>query len=145
MSKLSDCLNELLADLNVYFRKLQNYHWNIKGEDFFVIHEKLEEYYNEVFTQIDEVAEHILMIGEEPLGTLQDYLNVSKIEEAKNEKVDRNTVFSELIDGYTKLLDKVQEIKKEADGCFCCATSSLMDEYILDYKKKLWMLKQSEK
>ena len=30
---------------------------------FFTVHEKLEEYYNEVNEQIDEIAEHILMIG----------------------------------------------------------------------------------
>ena len=46
-------LNKLLADLNVFYRKLQNYHWNIKGMDFFIMHEKLEEYYNEINNQID--------------------------------------------------------------------------------------------
>ena len=38
-------LNKLLSDLNVFYRKLQNYHWNVKGHDFFTIHAKLEEYY----------------------------------------------------------------------------------------------------
>ena len=33
-------LNQLLADLNVFFRKVQNYHWNIEGKNFFVFHEK---------------------------------------------------------------------------------------------------------
>ena len=46
--KLEQCLNELLSDLNVFYRKLQNYHWNIQGNDFFVIYSKLEEYYDEV-------------------------------------------------------------------------------------------------
>ena len=41
-------LNQFLADLNVFYRKLQNYHWNIEGRDFFVIHGKLEEYYDEI-------------------------------------------------------------------------------------------------
>ena len=34
-------LNTFLSDLNVFYRKLQNYHWNIKGKDFFTIHAKL--------------------------------------------------------------------------------------------------------
>ena len=45
---LEQNLNELLADLNVFYRKLQNYHWNAQGKDFFRTHEKLEELYNEV-------------------------------------------------------------------------------------------------
>ena len=32
---LEQNLNELLSDLNVFYRKLQNYHWNVTGQDFF--------------------------------------------------------------------------------------------------------------
>lgn len=61
MDEIIKNLNELLSDLNVFYRKLQNYHWNIKGKNFFTIHSKLEEYYNEVNEQIDEIAEHIFI------------------------------------------------------------------------------------
>lgn len=67
MNNLEQSLNELLSDLNVFFRKLQNYHWNVEGMDFFQMHEKLEEYYNEVNASIDEIAEHILILGGQPL------------------------------------------------------------------------------
>ena len=75
MENLVKNLNCLLSDLNVFYRKLQNYHWNVKGKDFFIMHTKLEEYYNEINEQIDELAEHILMLNNEPLGTMKDYLN----------------------------------------------------------------------
>ncbi len=135
-------LNVLLADLNVFYRKLQNYHWNIVGKDFFAIHEKLEEYYNEINEQIDEVAEHILMLGGQPLGTMQDYLNTTCIKEAKNEKIQDNIMFENVIKDLETLLKKVTDIKKKADENSNYATSSLMDEYISSYIKKLWMLKQ---
>jgi starvation-inducible DNA-binding protein len=63
---------------------LQNYHWNIQGESFFRIHEKLEEYYDAVVKEIDEIAEHILINGAQPLGTLKDYLENTKIQEAND-------------------------------------------------------------
>ena len=135
-------LNILLADLNVFYRKLQNYHWNIIGKDFFVIHEKLEEYYDEINEQIDEIAEHILMLGGEPLGTMQDYLNTTCIKEAKNEKIQDNVMFENVIKDLETLLKKVTDIKKKSDESNNYATSSLMDEYISSYIKKLWMLKQ---
>ncbi len=28
-------LNKLLADYSVHYQKLRNYHWNVKGSDFF--------------------------------------------------------------------------------------------------------------
>lgn len=136
-------LNVLLADLNVFYRKLQNYHWNVYGKDFFVLHAKLEEYYDEVNKQIDEIAEHILMLGSQPLGTMQDYLNITCIVEAKNEKIALCNVFENLIKDFETLLKKVTDIKKEADEQNQYATSALMDEYISNYMKTLWMLNQS--
>lgn len=143
MEEIINKLNLFLSDLNVFYRKLQNYHWNIKGESFFVIHSKLEEYYNQINEQIDEIAEHILALDGEPLGTLQDYLNTSKILEAKNEKVTSLQVFNAIIEDYSTLLNDATSIKKLADTYNEYKTSALMDTLIEDYSKKLWMLKQS--
>ncbi len=141
--KLEQCLNELLSDLNVFYRKLQNYHWNIQGNDFFVIHSKLEEYYDEVNEQIDEVAEHILILGGQPLGTMKDYMENTSIVEAENKKIKSDAIFHNIVNDLGMLLKKVTEIKEEADAQKQYATSSLMDKYIEDYSKKTWMLKQS--
>lgn len=138
---LEQNLNELLADLNVFYRKLQNYHWNAQGKDFFRTHEKLEELYNEVNESIDEIAEHILILGGQPLGTLKDYLAVSTIQEAENKKVKSDEIYSNLITDFEKLLKKSTEIKEEADKENDYATSALIDDYILSYGKHLWMLR----
>lgn len=142
MDNVIQDLNQFLADLAVFYRKLQNYHWNISGKDFFVIHEKLEEYYDEVNDSIDKVAEFILSKGEQPLGTMQDYLNITQIEEAENKKVDSTCVLKNIEKDFSYLLDRAYTIKKTADDMLDYATSSLMDEFISDYTKKLWMLKQ---
>ena len=141
---LEQKLNELLSDLNVFYRKLQNYHWNVTGQDFFQAHSKLEELYNEINEQIDEVAEHILILGEEPLGTLKDYLEKTNITEAENKKIKSQEVFQTILKDYKKLLEKVTEIKEKADEQKEYSTSALMDDYILDYSKIIWMLKQKE-
>lgn len=141
---LEQNLNELLSDLNVFYRKLQNYHWNVTGQDFFQAHSKLEELYNEINEQIDEIAEHILILGEEPLGTLKDYLEKTNITEAENKKIKSQEVFQTIQKDYKKLLEKVTEIKEKADEQKVYSTSALMDDYILDYSKIIWMLKQKE-
>lgn len=138
---LEQTLNEFLADLNVFYRKLQNYHWNAQGKDFFRTHEKLEELYNEINETIDEIAEHILILGGQPLGTLKDYLATSTIQEAENKKVKSDEIYSNLITDFETLLKKSTEIKEEADKENDYATSALIDDYILSYGKHLWMLK----
>jgi len=87
MSKTVEKLNLYLANLNVLYRKVQNYHWNIVGTGFFAVHEKLEEYYDAINEQIDDVAERILSIGGRPLGTLKDYLEITTIKEAENKEI----------------------------------------------------------
>lgn len=141
--KLEQSLNELLSDLNVFYRKLQNYHWNVEGKDFFVMHAKLEEYYDEVNEQIDEIAEHILILGGEPLGTMKDYIENTSIVEAENKKIKPEVVFHNIVNDLGMLLKKVTQIKEEADNQKEYMTSALMDGYIQNYSKKVWMLKQS--
>ena len=141
--KLEKCLNEFLSDLAVFYRKLQNYHWYVEGKDFFTVHVKLEELYDEINENIDEIAEHILILGGEPLATLQDYLNSSKIIEAENKPIKSEVIYHNLINDYSMLLKKAIEIKEEADNQKQYGTSSLIDNYILSYGKIIWMLKQS--
>jgi len=143
MEKIVNELNELLADLNIFYRKLQNFHWNIQGKEFFVLHAKLEEYYDDLNLQIDEIAEHILMLGKQPLGTMKEYLEIGKIEEATSIKVDEKIVMEKILKDYETLLQKVICIKKEADNNHIYGTSALMDSYILNYSKIIWMLKQT--
>lgn len=144
MEEVNKNLNQLLADLNVFFRKLQNYHWNIEGRDFFIFHKILEEYYDCISVEIDEIAEHILINGAQPLGTLKDYLEITKIKEADNKKVSIDVILNNLILDYETLLNTIVKIKENAETAKDYATSSLMDEYILKYSKKLWMLKQGK-
>ena len=132
-NQLLEELNQFLADLAVFYRKLQNYHWNAQGKDFFRTHEKLEKLYNEVNESIDEIAEHILILGGQHIGTLKDYLAVSTIQEAENKKVKSDEIYSNLITDFGTLLKKSTEIKEESDKENDYATSALIDYYILNY------------
>ena len=142
MENIEKDLNVFLSDLNVFYRKLQNYHWNITGEHFFVLHAKLEEYYDEINSQIDEVAEHMLMLGKQPLGTMRDYLEKTTIVEAQNNKVTDKEVLNNIINDYNALLQKVTDLKSLAEEQNLYSTSTLMDDLISSYTKHLWMLKQ---
>ena len=140
MSKTVDKLNLYLTNLNVLYRKIQNYHWYVTGTGFFAIHSKLEEYYDGLSTQIDDVAERILAIGGRPLGTLKDYLEITTITEARNEELPGNVALSEVKKDFEVMLALAKEIKKTADEEEDFGSSALVDEYIAGYEKDIWML-----
>lgn len=139
---ITEDLNLFLSNLNVFYRKLQNYHWNIKGEDFFTVHAKLEELYDNINEQIDEIAEHILIIDGQPLGTMKDYLNTAQIQEANNEKICSKKIFEEILKDYNILIENATKVKEDADNDKKYDTSALMDEYLQNFKKKVWMIRQ---
>lgn len=138
-------LNEFLSNLEIFNVKLQNYHWNVTGKGFFITHEKLEEYYDETREQIDEIAEHILSLGCQPLGTMQDFIKNSEIQEAKNEKIKSLEIIKNIIKDLQTLNKKAIQIKQEAEKQSNYATSSIIDNYLNNYAKKLWMLNETIK
>ena len=89
------------------------------------------------------MAEHILTLNAQPLGTLKDYLEKTTIAEAKDEKICSSEIYKNIINDFEILLERVNQIKEEAEKEKQYGTSSLVDEYILEYTKILWMLKQS--
>ena len=135
-------LNKFLSELEIMSVKLQNYHWNVQGSNFFTIHSKLEEYYDEIREQIDEIAEHILIIDGQPLGTMHDYLDIAQIQEAQNEKICSRKIYETILKDYNILIENVTKIKEDADNANKYATSALMDEYLQDFGKKVWMIRQ---
>jgi len=64
--ELATKLNELLANYQIYYQNLRNFHWNVSGPNFFELHAKFEELYNAATLAIDETAERILTLGERP-------------------------------------------------------------------------------
>ena len=115
MSKVNEKMNVLLADLNVLYRKVQNYHWNVDGRNFFTIHAKLEEYYNEINEQIDEIAERILSIKARPYATMKKYLEITNIKEAKDEDIIDLDIVKNLKADFETILGELKDIKREAD------------------------------
>ena len=67
-------LNQNLADVQVLYVKLHNYHWNIKGPHFWGIHNVTEGYYDYLAKQYDDIAERILQLNGKPLTTMKSYL-----------------------------------------------------------------------
>ena len=81
---LSERLNVLLANYQIFYMNTRGFHWNIKGNNFFELHMKFEELYNDSLTKIDEIAERILTLGNTPLHNYSDYLNSASIKEARH-------------------------------------------------------------
>jgi starvation-inducible DNA-binding protein len=135
-------LNTLLADLVVSYHKLQSFHWYLKGYHFFDDHKQLEEYYDMLSGLVDSTAEHMLQLGMKPESTMKGFLALSSIEEAHNEEVTSEEAYTEVKKDFEQLLSDVLAVKKKADEDSDYLSSALMDDYMKEFYKALWMLRQ---
>lgn len=136
--KVAKSLNELLADYHIFYMNVRGFHWNIKGESFFILHEKFEELYGDLFTKIDEIAERILTLGQAPVHSYSHYLKASKIKEAVDVSDPKGTV-SSVLNSFEVLIEKQREILELAGEAEDEGTNALMSDYISEQEKLMWM------
>ncbi|GGF74479.1 Dps family protein [Wenyingzhuangia marina] len=132
-------LNGLLADYHIYYQKLRNFHWNVEGRNFFDLHEKFEEMYNDARTKIDEIAERILTLRHHPVSRYSDYLEISKIEESDTLLEDIEMVET-LLSDHGILISKMSHIIKVCENAEDEGTIDLVGAYIRELEKTSWML-----
>jgi len=137
-SDLSDKLNQLLANYQIFYMNARGFHWNIKGEKFFELHAKFEELYNDSLVKIDEIAERILTLGFTPLHNYADYSELSKIKAAKNVSSGREAVQA-ILNGYEVLLPLERELLEMSGDSNDEGTNALMSDYIREQEKLIWM------
>lgn len=136
---LSNKLNQLLADYQVFYQNLRGLHWNIKGREFFELHVKFEEYYDDAVMKVDEIAERILTLEGEPLHTFSDYMNTSNIKEEKGVSNGVEGV-KIVVNNFSTIISLEREILSLAGDANDEGTASLMSDYITQTEKTLWML-----
>ncbi|WPR74334.1 DNA starvation/stationary phase protection protein [Algoriphagus sp. NG3] len=136
---LVEKLNNLLANYQIYYQNLRNFHWNVTGPNFFELHAKFEELYNAANEAVDETAERILTLGARPLSSYQDYIETASIKEAK-EITDPMKMVETVKSNMNTLLQLERETLEAAGASADEGTASLMSDYITAKEKVVWML-----
>lgn len=139
ISKTAHQLNILLADYHIYYQKLRNFHWNVVGPNFFELHTKFEEMYNDAKLKIDEIAERILTLRFQPTSNFSDYLKMSSLKEASGNTKDVDMV-KKLLTDHGKMLKQMRKVVEMADEADDEGTIDLIGGYIGDLEKVSWML-----
>jgi len=132
-------LNNLLCNYHIYYQNLRNFHWNIQGENFFDLHNKFEELYNDARVKIDEVAERILTLRHRPMSRISDYLSEAKIDEAPLLKDDRKMVMT-ILENHRELISNLRSIIAAAGALDDEGTVDMAGSFLENLEKKSWML-----
>lgn len=132
-------LNTLLASYQVFYQNLRGFHWNIKGEKFFGLHEKFEEYYSAASEEIDEIAERVLTLGGVPLHSMSSYVKESKIREV-TEVSEARTAVESTLEQFIELINLERELLAQSDELKDEGTNALISGLLSKHEKTIWML-----
>ncbi|UTR11006.1 DNA starvation/stationary phase protection protein [Evansella sp. LMS18] len=138
--KTTEILNRQVANWNVLFVKLHNYHWYVKGVNFFKLHEKFEELYNEAAGHIDELAERLLTLQGEPVASMREFLEIATIKEAQGERASKDMVKA-LSDDFTQLSEELNSDIEKLEEMGDEATADMLIAVRQSVEKHNWMLR----
>lgn len=140
VDSIEKMLNLQVANLNVLYVKLHNYHWYVKGENFFSLHEKFEELYDDVTLKMDEVAERLLSLKGSPAATMKEYLEIATIQEASG-KEDTRGMVQTLLEDFATLSEELSEGIELAEKNGDQPTGDIFIKIRNDFEKSAWMLR----
>lgn len=136
--QVAEKLNDLLANLQVFYTNVRGFHWDIKGKLFFTLHAKFEELYDDLADKVDEVAERILMLGEKPVNTFSSYLKTSEIKEVSGVSCGKEAV-ENILNSFKIVIAKERALLKLSDDANDTATNDLISDFIDGQEKLVWM------
>lgn len=138
-AKTVNALQQLLADYQVYYTNLRGFHWNVKGKNFFQLHARFEELYNDASEKIDEIAERILMLDGVPAHNFSEYLKTSKVKET-GVVSDGDTGLLNVLDTLAVLMESERSILAMAGDAGDESTVAMISDYLKGQEKLVWML-----
>lgn len=138
--KLHEKLNVFVANQTVLYTKLHNLHWYVTGPQFFVLHAKFEELYDETTEVLDEVAERILALGGKPVASLKEVLKLATVKELEDKDICGKDAAAILLADLKAGLADAKELIELAGNANDPATEDLFIGYSANYEKTIWML-----
>lgn len=132
-------LNRQLANWSVLYFKLHHYHWFVKGDQFFELHQKFEEFYNEAASYVDQIAEFLLTKGESPISTMREFLEQATIKEAEGNETAEQMV-QQVTQDFKTISEEAKAVIKVAKSAGDAATALMLTDHVAKLEKHIWML-----
>lgn len=130
-------LQKLLAGTQIFLMNARAYHWNIKGNLFFMLHEEFGKLYENLSADVDRIAERIRALGGIPMHKYSDYLKLSGIAESETSYNATQIVAwicNDLLKTRKQLYSVMQAAQQEKDE----GTINMMGDMIEAIEKTIW-------
>lgn len=137
---LHTLINQQVANWAVLDIKIHQHHWFVKGPQFYALHIKFEELYNEAALNMDELAERLLALGGSPVSTTKEFTEFATVKEHAPLKSADDMVQS-LCDDFSMMIEETGEAMEVAEKEGDEGTHDMLNELRTQLQKHVWMMK----
>ncbi len=139
-------LNKLHADEFTLYVKTRNYHWNVTGAHFYDLHKFFESQYETLDEIIDEVAERVRSLGGVSLGSMSEFIKLTRIKEQPGQFLQAQTMIQNLLENHEAI---VRFLREDVETCANkhkdAGTSDFLTGLMEQHEKTAWMLRATLK
>ena len=133
-------MNAYLSDLVVFYLKLHDLHWNVKGMQFVPVHQYSESRYEDMSDKFDEIAELIIQHGEKPVSSISEYVKNASIKELNKGVYRDEEVIKIIAEDMAHLKAAAEALRLQMAEEDVFDVVAVLEEHIAGYQKELWFL-----
>ena len=139
-SQMIKLLNQQLADSFDLYSQTKQAHWNVKGPQFFQLHELYDKLATDLLAHVDTIAERATTLGGTALGTLRMAAKATRLPDYPANAVASIVSLQTLVERYAELAASTRTAIDEADDAGDASTADLFTGVSRDLDKSLWFL-----
>jgi starvation-inducible DNA-binding protein len=133
-------LNAQLADTFDLFSQTKQAHWNVKGPQFYQLHELYDELAEQLLADTDLIAERATALGGNATGTVRMAAGSSRLDDYSDGPVGSMESVRMLVDRYAAVAQSTREAIDQASEAEDQDTADLFTEVSRNLDKSLWFL-----
>jgi starvation-inducible DNA-binding protein len=138
--EMVELLNRQLADTSDLKTHLKHAHWNVKGMDFFALHELFDKLAGEIEAHTDTIAERVTALGGTAFGTARQVAGATRLPEFPAGATDGAEHLQALVERYAALARTTRAAIDAASAAGDQDSADLCTEVSRDLDKHLWFL-----
>lgn len=133
-------LNKILSDEMVLFVKITKYHWNVRGPFFGPLHAFFQSLYEQAFKDADLVAERVRALGELPVGTMKEFLGLTRLTEVSGRNPADAEMIGDLLADYQMIIKHLRSDIEKIER-LDPVTANMLMSVVEQHEKSSWMLR----
>ena len=138
--QVCNMLNARLADVIDLHYQAKQAHWNVKGDDFFQLHELFDKVAEATEEYVDLIAERITQLGGTANGTVRDAASNSSLSEYPHDIYDGDSHVEAMSNALSTFAANVKQNAEDTDELKDMGTNDMLVEIMRGVDKYLWFV-----